>query len=227
MLSALTVSTIGSLGWSAELIVTAERPRIDSLVAARETDMVVLMGGEDVDPRLYSDNVDYPESGNHESRADSTQIAVVLEAMQHGRPLLGICRGIQVINVALGGTLVQHLPTVAGHRGAPNLGDTFVTNHVALEPASDFDRDVDAADPVLCSHHQSVAVLGNGLVVAARADDGVIEAIVHESAPITGVQWHPEHPSTAANQLRSLLLRMKRQLESSRVTPSGAAGNVR
>ncbi|MDQ0642340.1 gamma-glutamyl-gamma-aminobutyrate hydrolase family protein [Microbacterium murale] len=217
MLNSVAVATIESLGWSAQVVATAERPVIESLTAAREADMVVLMGGEDVDPRLYGDNPDYPGSGHHESRADSTQIAVVLEAMQHGKPLLGICRGVQLINVALGGTLVQHLPTVAGHRGIPSSGEGFVTNLVTLEPESDLDRDVDAADPVMCTHHQAVEILGNGLVVAGRSVDGVVEAILHESAPITGVQWHPEHPRTAGRQLRALLLRLERQLAASRV----------
>jgi putative glutamine amidotransferase len=217
MLNAVTVSTIESLGWSAQVIATAERPGVDSLNAARQADMVVLMGGEDLDPRLYSDSPDYPGSGRHESRADSTQIAVVLESMQHDKPLLGICRGIQLINVALGGTLVQHLPSVANHRGAPKSGDGFVTNLVSLDPHADLERDVDAAVPVKCTHHQSVDVLGSGLLVAGRAHDGVIEAIVHESAPITGVQWHPEHPETASRQLRALLLRLERQLVASRV----------
>lgn len=217
MLNAVTVSMIESLGWTAQIVATAENPGIDSLTAARDSDMVVLMGGEDVDPRLYGDSPHYPGSGHHESRADSTQIAVVLEAMQHGKPLLGICRGIQLINVALGGTLVQHLPTVAGHRGPPKSGDGFVANLITLEPDSDLERDVDAADPVMCTHHQAIDVLGNGLVVTGRTRDGVIEAIVHEAAPITGVQWHPEHPTTAARQLRALLLRLERQLAVSRV----------
>lgn len=217
MLNAATVSTIESLGWRAQVVASAESSGIESLTAAREADVVVLMGGEDVDPRLYGDSAAYPGSGHHEPRADSTQIAVVLEAMQQGRPLLGICRGIQLINVALGGTLVQHLSNSAAHRGAPQSGNAFVTNLVAIEPVSDLDRDVDAADPVMCTHHQAVDVLGNGLMVAGRAADGVIEAVVHESAPITGVQWHPEHPESAARQLRALLLRLERQLAASRV----------
>ncbi|GAB3601243.1 gamma-glutamyl-gamma-aminobutyrate hydrolase family protein [Microbacterium tumbae] len=212
MLNASTMETANRLGWDPLLVPTAEVPTADTLAAARAADLVILMGGEDVDPRLYGDKVDYPGSGHHEPRTDSTHIAVVLEALQQQKPLLGICRGLQVINVALGGTLVQHLPTVHNHRG-PSAADAFVKMRIRLEPDSGLARDVNAALPVLCTHHQAVEVLGSGLRVAGRAADGVIEAVVHETAPITGVQWHPEHPDTATSQLLPLLKRLERQLK--------------
>lgn len=218
MLNTSAVASIEGLGWEAELVASAERPTIDSLAAARRADMVMLMGGEDVDPRLYGDHPVYPGSGHHEPRADSAQIAVVLEALQQRKPLLGICRGGQLINVALGGTLIQHLPTASQHRAAGFSGDPFVRTKVRLEADSDLDADVDAARTVLCTHHQSVDVLGHGLRVAARAVDDVVEAIVHESAPVTAVQWHPEHPKTASTQLVGLLKRLERQLSA---TPIG------
>lgn len=217
MLNTATVAAIHANGWEADLVATAERPNIESLKAARSADMILLMGGEDVDPRLYSDNADYPGSGHHESRADSAQIAVVLEALQQRTPLLGICRGAQLINVALGGTLVQHLPENGDHRAPAQSGGPFVPTMVRLEADVDLDRDVEAAIPVLCTHHQAIDVLGNGLKVAARAPDGIIEAVVHESSPVTGVQWHPEHPTTAGRQLGALLLRLERQLSATRV----------
>ncbi|WP_460799021.1 gamma-glutamyl-gamma-aminobutyrate hydrolase family protein [Microbacterium sp. GXF0217] len=211
-LNASAVRTVAQLGWEPVLVPTAELPTVDSHAAARKADLIVLMGGEDVDPRLYGVRVDYPGSGHHEPRTDSTHIAVVLEAMQHHKPVLGICRGMQVINVALGGTLVQHLPTVERHRG-PTGADPFVPTVVRIEPETDLDADVDAAQAVRCTHHQAIDVLGAGLRVAARAADGVVEAVVHESAPLTGVQWHPEHPATADDQLAPLLLRLGRQAE--------------
>ncbi|MFB7252019.1 gamma-glutamyl-gamma-aminobutyrate hydrolase family protein [Microbacterium sp. NPDC056234] len=212
VLNTSAVETVAALGWEAELVPTAERPTADTHAAARRADLIVLMGGEDVDPRLYGVRVDYPGSGHHEPRTDSTHIAVVLEAMQQRKPVLGICRGMQVINVALGGTLVQHLPTVERHRGSTG-GDPFVRTAVRLETDTDLDADVDAALRVRCTHHQAVDVLGAGLRVAARAADGVVEAVVHDSAPITGVQWHPEHPATATRQLAPLLRRLERQAE--------------
>lgn len=213
LLNETTVATVRRLNWQCLVVPTAEVPTAQTIGAARSADMVLLMGGEDVDPRLYGDQVDYPGSGHHEPRTDSTHIAVVLEALQHRKPLLGICRGLQLLNVALGGTLVQHL-SANSHRGASHA-DAFVQMRVHLEQETDLAADVDASRPVRCTHHQAVDVLGTGLVVAARSADGVIEAVVHESAPITGVQWHPEHPDTAATQLRSLLLRLERQLPAS------------
>ncbi|MGW8484514.1 gamma-glutamyl-gamma-aminobutyrate hydrolase family protein [Microbacterium sp. NPDC055903] len=211
MLNASTAETAVSLGWDPLLVPTAEVPTGDTLAAARASDLIILMGGEDVDPRLYGDKVDYPGSGHHEPRTDSTHIAVVLEALQQRKPVLGICRGLQLINVALGGTLVQHLPTVNNHRG-PSAADAFARMRVRLEPGTGLEPDVNEALPVMCTHHQAIDALGSGLVVAARAADGVIEAAVHETAPITGVQWHPEHPDTAGFQLLPLLKRMERQL---------------
>jgi putative glutamine amidotransferase len=218
MLNASTLRTIEALGWTADLVATAEQPTLATLAAARAADMVILMGGEDVDPRLYSDNAHYPGSGHHEPRADSSQIAVVLEALQRRKPVLGLCRGAQLANVALGGTLIQHLPTASAHRAPALSGDPFIAARVVLEPDTDLHRDVDAGRPVMCTHHQAIDVLGTGLRVAGRAADGVIEAIVHDSAPITGVQWHPEHPRTAATQLMALLRRLERQLVAAEVT---------
>ncbi|HWV50835.1 MAG TPA: gamma-glutamyl-gamma-aminobutyrate hydrolase family protein [Microbacterium sp.] len=211
-LNASAVRTVARMGWEPVLVPTAELPTAETHAAARRADLIVLMGGEDVDPRLYGVRVDYPGSGHHEPRTDSTHIAVVLEAMQHHKPVLGICRGMQVLNVALGGTLVQHLPTVERHRGSAGT-DPFVRTVVRIESETDLDADVDAAQSVRCTHHQAVDVLGTGLRVAARAADGVVEAVVHESAPLTGVQWHPEHPATAEEQLAPLLRRLERQAE--------------
>jgi len=211
MLNAATAQAVRELGWRPHLVATAEVTSAETLAAAREADMVVLMGGEDVDPRLYGGADDYPGAGPHEARADGVQIAVALEAVQQRRPLLGICRGLQLLNVAFGGTLVQHLPTVHNHRAHGRPADPFMPTHVLLDAEAGLGVDVDPDDPVLCTHHQAVDQLGNGLRVAARAADGVIEAVVHETAPITGVQWHPEHPRTAASQLTALLRRMARQ----------------
>ncbi|UYO97956.1 gamma-glutamyl-gamma-aminobutyrate hydrolase family protein [Microbacterium sp. M28] len=211
-LNTAAAETVAGLGWEPLLVPTAELPTARTHAAARWADLIVLMGGEDVDPRLYGTRVDYPGSGHHEPRTDSTHIAVVLEAMQRHKPVLGICRGMQVINVALGGTLIQHLPTSDRHRGSVAT-DPFVRSRVRLVADTDLEADVDASRSVLCTHHQAIDVLGAGLRIAARAADGVAEAVVHDSAPITGVQWHPEHPSAAALQLTPLLRRLERQAQ--------------
>lgn len=205
-LNAPTVRVAREQGWEVVPVPSAEVPlEVTDEVVAR-ADAVVIMGGEDVDPAFYGGPRSYPGSGHHEPRADRAHIAAVHRCIAAGTPLLGICRGLQIINVALGGTLVQHLPTTAGHR---NTGDDhFVRNRVTLI-GGELAVAVDPTADVRCTHHQAIDVLGRDLVVAARAADGVVEAVVHRSAPVTGVQWHPEHPDTADTQLAPLLGRLR------------------
>lgn len=221
-LNAAARRAVEDLGWRALDVPTADRSEsaVHAMVAA--ADAIVLLGGEDVEPGFYGGATSYPGSGRHEPDADRTQIAVVRAAECARTPVLGLCRGHQLINVALGGTLVQHLPTLANHRAPEGSPGVYVEHRVVLDhggaphaeaPHGDaLHRDVDARHAVRCTHHQAIDRLGAGLRVAARAHDGVIEAVVHESAPITGVQWHPEHPDTAPTQLTALLRRLDRQL---------------
>lgn len=185
-------------GWNTTLLATAGSDREEILARAREADLVLVMGGEDVDPALYGGEADYPGGGTHETESDQTMVAVIREAVQDRRPLLGLCRGNQLINVALGGTLIQHME---GHH--VDGRDPFVSTTVSVVPgeAEVFDQGGRAR----CAHHQSVDQLGSGLRVVARSTDGVIEAIAHNEAPVVGVQWHPEHSSTADDQLVALL----------------------
>jgi putative glutamine amidotransferase len=120
-------------------------------------------------------------------------------------PLVGICRGMQLVNVALGGDLVQHLPGDAHVRtGASD--DSMVDHDVRLDPASDLAARLrgDAFD-VRSSHHQAVARLGAGLAAVAWADDGTVEAVEHREAPLWCVQWHPEDSRAQGDVLTGLL----------------------
>lgn len=197
-LNAAAMRAFDEAGWDATLVAAAETDRLDVLQQARTADAIVLMGGEDIDPMLYGGATDYPGSGAHETQADRTMIAVVHQALRRRTPLLGICRGHQLINVALGGTLIQHLD---GHRIPAS--EVFVSTPVVVRSGEDAVFKV--GRQARCSHHQAVAELGKGLRVIARAPDSIIEAIAHESAPIVGVQWHPEHPDVASRQLPPLL----------------------
>ncbi|WP_460774386.1 gamma-glutamyl-gamma-aminobutyrate hydrolase family protein [Microbacterium sp. GXF7504] len=189
---------VAAAGYDVSVVATAGLGTDAVLGAARRSDVVVLLGGEDVDPALYGGVAGYPGGGMHETEADRVAIAVIRDAVERGAPLLGICRGHQLLNVALGGTLV---PDMHGHR--VDGDDPFVPTVLsASDPLVD---DVLAAAPALCAHHQAVELLGDGLEVLARAADGTIEAIVHRDAPVLGVQWHPEHPDTATAQLPLLL----------------------
>jgi len=208
VLNDATVRVAERLGWQVDPVASAETGVEATLAAVDRADAVVLMGGEDVDPRTYGGPVDYPGSGGHEPVADAAHLAAVRRCVATGTPLLGVCRGLQLVNVALGGTLVPHLPTVDRHRHP----DDFVRNRVRLAGAA-LVREVDAEQAVRCTHHQAVDRLGAGLVVAVTADDGVVEALVHRTAPVTGVQWHPEHPATADEQLAALLRRLVEQAD--------------
>ncbi|MGN7948902.1 gamma-glutamyl-gamma-aminobutyrate hydrolase family protein [Microbacterium sp. 22215] len=195
-LNASAVAAIERVGWTTSLHAAGEAPEPQLKRASREADVIVLLGGDDIEPLLYGQSDRRPQRTAYQRRADRTQIAVVMEAVRSRRPLLGVCRGMQLLNVALGGTLHQH---VGGHRGAGV--DPFVATDL---------KDLDAVSPrlrhpLLCTHHQAVDELGHGLRAIARSHNGVVEAVEHESLPFLGVQWHPEHPSVAADQFTELL----------------------
>lgn len=202
MLNAAALDAIAAEGWAAELVAVTERPADEVRQLARAADVVLVMGGEDVDPALYGGLAEYPGSGMHEPEADRVTFDVIRDAVADRRPLLAICRGVQQLNVALGGTLHEHM---IGH--VVKADDPFVTTTVHPEADTEIAR-LGASAPVKCSHHQAVKELGDGLRVTARAADGTVEAIEHIDAPVAGVQWHPEHPAVAREQLAPLVRRL-------------------
>jgi gamma-glutamyl-gamma-aminobutyrate hydrolase PuuD len=155
-------------------------------------DGLVLVGGGDVDPLAYGEDP-APEVAGVDPTRDAGERALLEAALRADLPVLAICRGCQVLNVDLGGTLHQHLPDVVGHtehRTAPSVfGDVAVTT----EPGSLAERVFGRTTTVQCCHHQSIRDVGRGLVVTARTDDGVVEAVeLPGSRFVLGVQWHPE-----------------------------------
>lgn len=196
-LNTAAIEAIRSIdGWTVSLLAADEGSESSLFDAARRADLVVIMGGEDIDPRLYGAVDARAHRTPYEPRADRRQIAILLEAARTNRPVLGLCRGHQLINVAFGGTLHQE---IRAHR-IPG-SNPFVTTPVALG------NELEGLVPeeVLCTHHQAIDALGAGLRAVARAQDGTIEAVQHESYPVFGVQWHPEHPDVALEQLLGLL----------------------
>lgn len=189
------VAAVEGLGWTASLHAAAEDPEPELRQASRDADVVVILGGDDIEPGLYGQSDRRPRRSPYERRADRLQIAVIMDAVGTGRPLLGLCRGHQLLNVALGGSLLQHVP---GHRGPG--AEPFIATPLDLSTVAP-----DLRGSALCTHHQAIDELGEGLVALTRSRDGVIEAIAHESLPLLGVQWHPEHPITAETQLGVLL----------------------
>lgn len=152
----------------------------------------MLTGGVDVDPGLYGQER-HPETDVPQPVRDEWEVALLRGALDRGLPFLAICRGAQVLNVALGGTLVQHVPDVVGHASHRHGEAVFTANDVRIDPGSRLAALVGETLPGQCYHHQAIDVLGAGLVVTARDAEGVIEAVELPGHPFgIAVQWHPE-----------------------------------
>jgi putative glutamine amidotransferase len=152
---------------------------------------LVLTGGSDVGAALYGMEPHSTMSGVDDAR-DQTEKLAIDAAMRLGRPILGICRGIQILNVALGGTLIQDIPS---HQEHPTVAHSNnATHEIAVEPGSilhDLWGQTSAA--VNSSHHQAMQTVAPALQVAARAADGIIEAAqAKDGYPLLAVQFHPE-----------------------------------
>lgn len=146
----------------------------------------LVTGGADVEPSLYG-RERQAECGVPDPERDDLDLAIVHEAVARKMPVLGICRGIQAINVALGGTLLQHVDHA--HKGRPSE----VIHEVTIAPGSLLSRVLHCERAKVNSlHHQAVENLGVGLRAAATAPDGIVEAVEHGQVPLLAVQWHPE-----------------------------------
>ena len=178
-------------------------PPIESLIGdvpalLARVDAVVLHGGGDVDPRRYGQEASAEQLYGIVAEHDEVELAVVRAALDADLPMLAICRGLQVLNVAMGGTLQQHIGSEShwfAHRT-----DVEVAEGSRLAAALD-------GKPVACHcvHHQAIDQLADGLTVTARTHDGIIHGAEVDSARwVVGTQWHPE--DTAANDPQQLAL---------------------
>ena len=147
---------------------------------------LILPGGGDIDPALF-------HAENQGSRAvdpvlDRLQLLLLERFLKKGRPVLGICKGMQLINVCLGGGIIQDLPTARSHAyvGRDQIHPSFAQKGSILHSL------YGESFPVNSAHHQGISEPGEGLAVIQRAPDGVAEAVVHRRLPLIGVQWHPE-----------------------------------
>lgn len=173
---------------------------------------VILLGGADVDPALYGE-APHPTYQPAGGRRDEFEIALARAAVARDLPLFAICRGLQVLNVALGGTLIQDIPSqVPGALDHPRRGKDIprdeIAHDVRVTPGSHLARLLgplvrpDGSCPVNSRHHQSIRDPGEGLLPTAVASDGVIEAAERPGSRFClGVQWHPENFRTGGEFL--------------------------
>jgi putative glutamine amidotransferase len=155
-------------------------------------DGLIFSGGSDLEPETYGQDPHPETKGVHPER-DEAELALLTAALERDLPVLAICRGSQVLNVALGGDLVQHLPEVVGDEKHKHTPGEFADHDVELEPGTRVAQLLGDRAPVKSHHHQGFGRLGEGLVEAARAEDGTIEAVEDPSRRFAlGVLWHPE-----------------------------------
>jgi gamma-glutamyl-gamma-aminobutyrate hydrolase PuuD len=155
-------------------------------------DGLLLTGGADVDPALYGAE---PLATTQAPRPDRDvwELALVAGALDRDLPVLAVCRGAEVLNVARGGTLQQHLPAVVGHDGHLPEPGIVGTTRVRLKPGSPAAALLGSETKVACYHHQAIDRLGTGVEAVGWADDGTIEAVtVPGHRFVLAAQWHPE-----------------------------------
>jgi putative glutamine amidotransferase len=155
---------------------------VDAHEVLARLDGLLLLGGGDIDPDRYGATEHDPSVDGVDADHDAFELAAMRAAVDLGLPVLAVCRGCQVLNVALGGTLRQH---VDDHRG--------LVHPVTVATGSRTEAAMGTALPAGWSrHHQVIDEVGRGLTVTARSEDGLVEGVEHDDGWIVGVQWHPE-----------------------------------
>ena len=155
-------------------------------------DGLVIAGGCDVDPAAY-DAKPHPETVDTRPGRDEHETILIRAALDRDLPLLAICRGLQMLNVALGGTLHQHLPDVVTHHEHRPSPAVFGVTDVKVEPGTLTSQVIGDRASVPCYHHQAIDAVAPTLTVTARAGDGTVEAAEVDGHDFAlGVQWHPE-----------------------------------
>jgi putative glutamine amidotransferase len=172
------------------LLVPPSMEGIDETLDA--LDGLLFSGGSDLDPEIYGQEA-HAETDGVVPERDRAEIALLEAALERDMPVLAVCRGSQVLNVARGGDLVQHLPDVVGDEKHKHTPGVFADHDVDLVSGTRVQQILGDHAPVKSHHHQGYGQLGAGLREAARADDGTIEALEDPSRRFAlGVLWHPE-----------------------------------
>ena len=172
------------------VLLPAQEHGADEVIA--RLDALVLSGGSDIAPERY-DRRPSPHTKVVRPWRDEWELRLLERALAADLPVLGVCRGTQLLNVALGGTLNQHIPDTVGHqRHCPAPGE-FGEIRVTLRPGSVLAGLLGPQTTVACYHHQAIDQVAPGLEVAGMSDDGTVEAVELPGRRfVLGVQWHPE-----------------------------------
>ena len=168
---------------------------VDASIAERVIDSLdglIITGGRDVDPAAYGQDP-HPSTDEPAGDRDDWEFALLRVALGKGTPVLGICRGAQVLNVALGGTLHQHVPDVVSHTRHQQGKGVFATSVVDTIEGTRLAGLIGESAQVQCYHHQAIDRLADDLVISAADGDGLIEAVEMPGDEfVVAVQWHPE-----------------------------------
>jgi putative glutamine amidotransferase len=181
---------------------------VDDSIAARvlsTLDGLIVTGGKDVDPARYG-QAPHPTTDPPRKDRDAWEDALLRGALNTDLPFLGICRGLQVLNVTLGGTLTQHLPDTIGSEKYNLGGGVFNTVPVDVVPSTALGAMLGDHVPAKVYHHQAIDALAPGLTVSAHTSDGVIQAVELDRAAFgVAVQWHPEESGDDLRLFRGLV----------------------
>jgi len=161
-------------------------------------DGILFSGGSDIDPAEYGHDP-HPETAGTRPERDRGELALLKAALERDMPVLAVCRGSQVLNVAYGGDLVQHLPEVVGDEKHKHTPGVFADHAVDVEEGTRLRALLGERAPVKSHHHQGFGRVGEGLVESAWAEDGTLEAVEDPGRRFAvGVLWHPEEGEDAA-----------------------------
>ncbi len=169
---------------------------LDAVMVAKEYDGLLITGGDDLNPKLFNQEP-HPSIFTVDKDVEQTDLNLIKAFREAKKPILGICRGLQIINVAYGGTLIQDLPSIRGlhhnqEKFEPSIDRTNFSHNVEFTKGTYYHQIFGDSYKTNTFHHQAVDILGQGLIASGISEDGIVESL-EDGDLVTAVQWHPEH----------------------------------